>query len=89
MLAGVLNRCYMRLVQDRAPAGELAAPVREPAFAFVLGLLDLGPVCNTELNACHLHRYILLVENLRLRRAPNAPIAAAYRFKAARIRARW
>ncbi|HET6889722.1 MAG TPA: hypothetical protein VFH31_01360 [Pyrinomonadaceae bacterium] len=45
----------------------LRAPAREPTFAFVLGLLGLGPVCNTEWNACHLHRYILLVENLRLR----------------------
>ena len=33
----------------------LSAPVREPEFACVLGLLDLGPVCNTERNARHLH----------------------------------
>ena len=51
----------------------LRAPVREPTFAFVLGWLDLGPVCNFEWNANHLHGYILLVESLRLRRARQTP----------------
>src|SRR5262249_30568502 len=60
----------------------LSAPVRESAFTFVLRLLDLGPVCNTERNVSHPHRYILLVMptlmggNLRLSRSHDAPALA-------------
>jgi hypothetical protein len=39
----------------------LSAPVRESAFTFVLSLLDLRPVYNTERNSSQTHRYILLV----------------------------
>jgi hypothetical protein len=39
----------------------LSAPVRDSAFAFVLGLLDLRPVYNIEWNAGYAHRYVLLV----------------------------
>jgi hypothetical protein len=39
----------------------LSAPVRVSAFTVVLGLLDLRPVYNTERNASHPHRFILLV----------------------------
>ena len=58
----------------------LCEPVREPAFALVLGLFDVDPVCNTELNACYLHGHILLLKTVgcdaRLTPKSQRPVAS-------------